>query len=175
MNSALAYLLSYLKTFLLLKFTSVWCRLLNSLQLLFSREKFIDQKLEKKCICTYYSDAVCGDWLESSTLLFLVAAAFTFLDQYFGGWYHTHTYTCWFFLACLWKKNEEAAESFQTFLFPRRASFVVLSSWKFQKDPPIYGLKVGKKGTCTFKCNYFIALPMFRPGRTVGFFKCGCL
>ena len=59
-------------------------------------KKKLSIKVEKK------SDAVCADWLESSTLLFLVA--FTFLDQYFGRWYHTHTYTRWFFL---WKKKKK--------------------------------------------------------------------
>ena len=79
-------------------------------------KKKLSIKVEKK------SDAVCADWLESSTLLFLVA--FTFLDQYFGRWYHTHIHT----LVLLVEEEEEEAESFQTFLFfPRRASsFVVV-------------------------------------------------
>ena len=73
------------------------------------------------------SDAVCADWLESSTLLFLVA--FTFLDQYFGRWYHTHTHihTLVLLVEEEEEEEEEEAESFQTFLFfPRRASFVVV-------------------------------------------------
>ena len=99
-------------------------------------KKKLSIKVEKK------SDAVCADWLESSTLLFLVA--FTFLDQYFGRWYHTHIHihAGSSFLLVEEEEVEEEAESFQTFLFfPRRASFVVVlcrleNSKKISPFPP---------------------------------------
>ena len=106
-------------------------------------KKKLSIKVEKK------SDAVCADWLESSTLLFLVA--FTFLDQYFGRWYHTHTYIHTHAgSSCGRRRRSRKLPDFS--LLPSKG-FVcccLVSSWKFKKDlppfpPQFYGLIKGAK------------------------------